>query len=241
MASGDSRVEKIQSNFQKLSAVASSLNSASDELTKVVSVLDDAIRSLNIGLTVWIDFNSHVAEAPEYDNDQIGYCKLNGKWGIALQRVWGDYQSDYYQSDGPWLFNDAPRDMRLKSVDKIPDLIEKLGKEALETTKNVHEKTQSVRELADAIAQITNPEKQTTKTAPPPYIKQQDPPAQRPPYQKQPDPPAPYKKAPYKKALDPTPEDNRAVDPTPRANPFEQTPGTVSLHDLMQGKTEGSK
>jgi hypothetical protein len=54
----------------------------------------------------------------------------------------------------------------------------------------VVEKTQEVRELANAITQITNPEKQTAKTpAPPPYAKQQNPPGQPPPYQKAPNPP----------------------------------------------------
>jgi len=236
MASSDSKVEKIQSNFQKLSAVASSLNSASDELTKTVTILDEALRKLNIGLTVWVTYASHDVEPGDFDNDQIGYCKLNGKWGIALRRDWGDTQSLEFGGEGPWLFNEAPRDMRLKSVDKIPELIVALSTEATETTKKVREKTQEVSELANAITQITNPDKQTTKT--PPYVKQQNPPAQPPPYQKQPDPPAPYKKA-----LDPTPGDNRELDPTPRTNPFEQTPnqGALSLRDLMQGKKAEDK
>jgi len=215
MASGDPKVEKIQSNFQKLSAVASSLNSASDELTKVVAVLDETIRNLNIGLTVWINFTCRVEQPPEYDNDQIGYCKLNGKWGIALQRVWGDYQSDYYQSDGPWLFNDAPRDMRLKSVDKIPDLIEALGKEAFETTRNVHEKTQQVRELANAIQQVVVAEK--TGIKPPPPL------------------PSP-KWAP----LDPTPAETATTILKPMITPFEPAPqGLPTIGELARGKKGG--
>ena len=58
---------------------------------------------------------------------------------------------DDHHEEGPWLFNDAPREMRLRSVDKIPVLIQALGKEAANTTKKIQEKTKEVSELALAI------------------------------------------------------------------------------------------
>jgi prefoldin subunit 5 len=205
MPSSNSKIEKIQSSFQALSAVASSLNSASDELTKTVTILDEALRKLNIGLTVWVSYANHDVEPGDFDNDQIGYCKLNSKWGIALRREWGDTQRGEYGGEGPWLFNDAPRDMRLKGVDKIPELIAALSVEATETTKKVREKTQEISELASAITQITNPEKQTTKAppAPPPYVRQQTPPTQPPPYQKAPNPTLADMRAPNSAPLEP--------------------------------------
>src|SRR5215472_6474492 len=56
MASSDSKVEKIQTHFQVLSNAASQLNAASDELTRVIGVLDEALKKLNVGLTVWVTF-----------------------------------------------------------------------------------------------------------------------------------------------------------------------------------------
>src|SRR5690242_20811280 len=156
MTSNASKIEKVQTHFQTLSSVAHSLNIASDELTKVVFALDESLRKLNIGLTVWVTFRSRGVEEWEYDDDQIGYCKVNGKWGIALRRIWGDNQADHYGDEGPWLFNDAPRDMRLKGIDKIPEVIEELSKEASETTKKVQEKTREVRELAGVTEKIAN-------------------------------------------------------------------------------------
>ena len=219
MSSSESKVEKIQSSFQALSAVASSLNTASDELTKTVNILDEALKKLNIGLTVWVTYASRdEVELGDFDNDQIGYCKLNGKWGIALRREWGDTQRCEYGGEGPWLFNDAPRDMRLKSVDKIPELIAALSAEATETTKKVRAKTQEVSELASAITQLTNPEKQTTKkpAPPPPYVRQQNPPTQPPPYQKAPNPTL-----------------------APNSAPLEPPNQLVTLIDLAGGKKGG--
>jgi len=167
MTSNDSKFEKVQTDFQALSVVASSLNSASDELTKVVGILDAALQKLNIGLSAWINYTNRETEQPdEIDEDQIGYCKINGKWGIGLRRVWGNVQTDFYDYEGPWLFNDSPREMRLNSVDKIPELIAALNKTASEMTKKVQEKTQGVRELAGVIEQIASPEKRGLKPRP---------------------------------------------------------------------------
>jgi hypothetical protein len=153
----DSKAEKIQTHFQTLSKTASSLNIASDGLTQTVSILNEALQKLNIGLTVWVVVRADCAEDEPYiyDHDEIGYCKVNGVWGIALQHVRGDASRDEESKDGPWLFNDAPRELRLAGVDKIPDLIEALSKEALKTTKRVQEKTNEVRAVAEAIQNIT--------------------------------------------------------------------------------------
>ena len=152
MSSTDSKTAKIQSNFKALSEVASSLNSASDELTQVVGKLDEALKKLNVGLTEWVIFDDRLPnEDMQYDCDQIGYTKVDGKWGIALRQIWGHEAYDDHKENGPWLFNDAPREMRLRSVDKIPELIESLNKRASETVKKIQEKTKEVRELAAAI------------------------------------------------------------------------------------------
>jgi methyl-accepting chemotaxis protein len=153
MASNEPKIQKIQTHFQALSQIASSLNAASDELTKTVSILDESLKKLNVGLNAWVTFRTRGEDdQPQlYDLDQIGYSKVNGVWGIALRRIWGDESTDQHSGDGPWLFNDAPREMRLLSVDKIPEVIEELAKVASNITKKIQEKTKQVRELAEAI------------------------------------------------------------------------------------------
>ena len=156
MTSSDSKLEKVQLHFEALSSIASSLNAASDELTKVVGILDEALKKLNVGLTAWVTFRSRFDEdePSAYDDDQIGYCKVKGSWGIALRHIWGSEVFDAHKGEGPWLFNDAPRELRLHGVDKIPELIAALGTEAFNTAKRVQEKTQQVREIANVIAKV---------------------------------------------------------------------------------------
>jgi hypothetical protein len=114
------------------------------------------LKKLNVGLTAWVTFRSDDDPGDSYDVDQIGYCKVKGTWGIALRKIWGNYSFGEHDSEGPWLFNDAPRELRLQGVDKIPELIEALFKEAFDTTKKVQEKTRQVRELTIVIEKIAS-------------------------------------------------------------------------------------
>lgn len=157
MGSTDSKIAKIQTNFQALSEIAPSLNSASNELTKVVGKLDEALKKLNMGLSDWVTFVDRLPhEDMQYDCDQIGYTKVDGKWGIALRHIWGHEAYDDHQENGPWLFSDAPREMRLRSVDKIPELIESLSTKASDTVKKIQEKTKEVEQVAAAIESSAN-------------------------------------------------------------------------------------
>jgi hypothetical protein len=152
----DSKITKLQTDFQNLSETASALNAASDHLTRGVAVLDEALKKLNVGLTVWVNFDVRGDDNDPglYDLDQIGYCKINGTWGLAIRQVWGDELRDWEKQDGPWSFNDVQREMRLRAVDKIPEVIAELSKAAIQTTKKVQEKTEQVIELAEAITQV---------------------------------------------------------------------------------------
>src|SRR5258705_13207629 len=98
MTSDDARISKIQTSLQALAEIAPALNTASDELTKAVSYVDEALKKLNVGVAVWVTFKARgFEEEPQaYDEDQIGYSKVNGVWGIALKHIWGDPSRDEY-------------------------------------------------------------------------------------------------------------------------------------------------
>jgi prefoldin subunit 5 len=168
MTSGDSKIAKLQTDFQALSEIATELNSASDGLTKTVAILDEALKKLNVGLNAWVTFcdRGDDDQPEQYDLEQIGYCKINGTWGLALQHIWGDESMPrpWQRTEGPWLFNDAPRELRLRSVDTIPKVIAELAKEAFETTRKLQEKTKEVLELANAITQVANDAKVRAKS-----------------------------------------------------------------------------
>jgi hypothetical protein len=148
--STNEKLDKIQFHFQRLSSAALSLNKSSDELSKTVGLLDAALGKLNVGLTVWISFAERHDDS-EYSSDQLGYAKINSKWGLGIRTISGNDNFPDEEEDGPWLFAEAPRELRLRAVNHLGKLIEKLGERALETNDKIKVRTKEALELAVAI------------------------------------------------------------------------------------------
>jgi hypothetical protein len=92
--------------------------------------------------------------AGEYWSRDIGYAKIGDTWGIALRDISGnhDVPEAGYTAYEEWLFNDAPRWLRIEGVGKIADLLESLIKQADTATQKIRKKTAEARELATAIS-----------------------------------------------------------------------------------------
>lgn len=148
---GDSLAQNVESSFRKLSTVASELNFVSDELGKYVSELDAALKKLNLGIEVWVEIRS---EGPddrgEFWTENLGYAKIGGKWGIALQSKSGNDFIDEATTEY-WLFNDAPRPLRLASISKIAELLEKLSAEAKVMVDRIDSGLAQVKEVAEVV------------------------------------------------------------------------------------------
>jgi len=148
----DSLTQRVQSSYRQLAVAATTLNAASDELGKSIEELDSALKNLNLGIPSWVTFST--GDSPDgvyYSYDQVGYAKIGGKWGIAIRSVSGnEYQREHDDVDA-WLFNDAPRVLRVQAIGSIPDLLDQLTKDATEATTKVNEKAEQARQLATAI------------------------------------------------------------------------------------------
>jgi X-X-X-Leu-X-X-Gly heptad repeat protein len=145
--------ERISASLVKLTDSAARLNSGSDELATAIRPIDAALKKLNLGVSAWYAYRG--SEAPDSDGNyyyrRIGYAKVGGKWGLAISTDSGNVydESDNYEA---WLFNDAPRLMRLEAVDYIPDLLEQLVKESNKVAEDLQKKAGYARELAETIA-----------------------------------------------------------------------------------------
>ncbi len=152
MAPDESRFTNVKTSFQKLAAAAATLNAASNKLGIVIADLDAAIKSLNLGISSWLNINDRTDEdGDRWNTDQMGYARIGGKWGIALRKLSGSNRYGDEITDGEWLFNDAPRALRMDAIEKIPDFLENLAKDADEMTKRVNEKLKESQALAKAI------------------------------------------------------------------------------------------
>jgi prefoldin subunit 5 len=152
-SNGDSLIERVQASYRQLSAFASDLNAVSDELGKSITDLDSTLKKLNLGISVWVDIRSgEDPQSLDYWSEDIGYAKIGGRWGIALRTVKGNpnWPDDDIEE---WLFNEAPRLLRLSAIGKIAELLEKLSEKAAETTKKIKEKLGEAQKVAAAVKQ----------------------------------------------------------------------------------------
>jgi hypothetical protein len=162
----DPNVAKIQSSFRQLSKEASILNSASDEFTQAVGVLDKAIGKLNVGVAVWLNYAEWTDEDGGYGSAGIGYAKINGTWGIALRRVSGEHGFEQHESTTEWLFPDGPRETRLEAVDSLPQLVTLLSEAVAKAAQKVRAKAVDAKALAEAIGNLGDGREKTNIVAP---------------------------------------------------------------------------
>ena len=150
--------ERVETSYKRLSLAAASLNIASDELGQVIGVLDKALKKLNLGLSAWVELSGSEScpdDPYRWWGRYIGYGKVGDKWGVALRTLEGDHRDPDHDSEEAWLFNDAPRWMRVEAIGKIPELLERLVQQTEQTTKTIKKKTEQAHELAQAIYNLS--------------------------------------------------------------------------------------
>jgi prefoldin subunit 5 len=152
---------RIASYYTQLSSVATELNAVSDELGKSISEIDAALKKLNLGISAWVVINSARLDEDSggdlHWTEEIGYAKVNGKWGISL-RTWESGLGDGDDNVEESLFNDAPRALRLAAIEKIPELLEKLSNEAVKTTQKLQSRLDDVQMVAAAMKGVEQPQ-----------------------------------------------------------------------------------
>jgi hypothetical protein len=143
--------ERAQDSFSKLKSIASDLNQVSDEISEPVGRIDKALKELKLGVPTWVSISRMSDEAGEFfENHDLGYAKIGGKWGIALRISSGQLGEE--RESNEWLFDAAPRSLRLEGIEKLPELLEKMSGDAAEVVKKVRASLDVANDLATAIS-----------------------------------------------------------------------------------------
>jgi len=150
---------RLRSSFEKLSSSAQSLNTATDELTKLAASFDVALKKLNLGIEAWVNIATGSDESGNRSYyDQLGYAKIAGKWGLALRQLECDEHSGDEEITQEWLFADAPRDLRVSAVSRLPELIQKLQEQVQLTNEHLSETLQAARTFLAVVNELSGPE-----------------------------------------------------------------------------------
>jgi hypothetical protein len=146
-------ITRVENSFKQLASAAQALNSASDDLGKVIRHLDASLKKLALGITAWVQVNG-TSDETQYWTSELGYAKVDGKWGIALREVTGYLPENVDETEEIWPFGDAPRALRTEAVGKIPDLLDKMLQLTEEATQNLKEKTEQAAEVAFLVSNL---------------------------------------------------------------------------------------
>jgi hypothetical protein len=143
--------QKVYASFRQLEVAATELNTVSDELGKAIAALDDALKPLNLGITTWVQFQGSIDEnTGEYWARDIGYARVGSKWGIALRTREGDMHWPDHEKE-EWPFSDAPRALRIQSVEVLPELLDALIEEATTTVVKIRDRIGLVQQVVAAV------------------------------------------------------------------------------------------
>lgn len=148
-------LSRLRHSYEKLSSFARSLNNDSEELAKIGAAMDAAIKKLNLGVEAWSTIATGSDENQPFISyeDRLGYAKIDGKWGLAIREVECDASDGEEKVVHEWLFAEAPREMRILAVDRLPELIEALNETVSALHNRMSKKIADARSILDALNQ----------------------------------------------------------------------------------------
>ena len=156
----DSLIERVGELLPSLAATAANLNNASKELTKVIERLDGALQRLNLGVPAWVELHGHsLPDNSTSWSEELGYSKIERKWGLTLRKTRNDHFLDEFEVLDAWPFNEAPRDLRLRALGKIPKLLKELDRVAQMMAEEISESIDGTVTLAKAIEESAPPQR----------------------------------------------------------------------------------
>ena len=127
-----------EKSLNRLSALADTLNSKTDELNTILTELEERFESMKLGVTVWLD--EPIDETQQTDSStisyRVGYTKIDSHWRIATKRIRKSYM--YHDGDpecpyedletlsNPVPLTNSPRSVRVQGAALLDELIEEL-------------------------------------------------------------------------------------------------------------------
>jgi hypothetical protein len=152
MAQPDMSVsERTAQALKQLQPVAAAVENAAAELSKPISVVESALKRMNIAFEAWTTYKQGGYEEYFWKWD-IGYSRIGGRWGIGLRTVSGDETDPERESVEKWHFNESPLYLRHASIDKLPELLEALAKTGETVARKLNSAATRAADIAEAVS-----------------------------------------------------------------------------------------
>jgi hypothetical protein len=152
----------VDAALKQLASISHTLNEVSDQLSKHLVEVESALSAYKLGVSAWVELRKE-KELSEPDNDgrryeftyveMLGYGKYKGKWGLLA----ASYCEETFEGefDQQHFLRDAPRETRLAAVEKLPNLLTALTKEAAQVAEEAAKKAEEARQIATGLGKKT--------------------------------------------------------------------------------------
>ena len=137
--------------LNELRPATQGVNDAAEQLAKSISSIERTLKSMNVNFEAWTTYRDG-DDDHNFDHWDVGYSRVNGRWGICVRTVTGSTYNPDEMTVTPWHFNESPLYLRPQAVTKLPELLEALVK----TAPNVEQKLRAAADQAAQIAQAVN-------------------------------------------------------------------------------------
>lgn len=150
--------KKPEGVLKQIASISETLNKASDQLSKQIAAIESALSVYRLGIAAWVNLKTEKELTEPGDDgrryeytfvEQLGYGKHKGKWGLLI----AGYCEETFEgeADHELFLRDAPRETRLAAVDKLPELLGAIAKEAEKVTAETTKKAAQAKEIAAAL------------------------------------------------------------------------------------------
>jgi hypothetical protein len=140
----------IPTNLWALANAAQNLNQLSDQLTEQVVEIENSLNRLNLGVRATVDVETISQSEFAVHVLRLGYGKVDGKWGLTIDQFMDDDPENTYEV---WIFKDAPRDLRLKVIERIPQLLSELVRTSTQLASDINNKITLAKGLVSLLPQ----------------------------------------------------------------------------------------
>ena len=128
------------SQFQEaLTVAAAEIAGASRELEAPIEEVERYLASLKIHVPAWVEVKCWETQH-EFWRRELGYDYVDQGWHIAVRETEGNHHDPEDTLARTWPFNKTPRKSRISAIDKLPELMQDIIKEAQKTARRLREK-----------------------------------------------------------------------------------------------------
>ncbi len=145
-------------SIKELSGLSRKLNQKSDTLNEVITSINEKLATLNLGVEAWVgniqrgdpwyrDADDDQA-FPLHDETWLGYYRFEKGWELAVKTVTVDADGGAAYVDGLAPLLSARRDIRVRAMKLIPELLNSIKKNAETLLQSIDEAEKAAQTLA---------------------------------------------------------------------------------------------